>query len=255
MSTTPTIRREYAAENINAVCNHPEVAPWLGFQGPGPIDLTPVVQNLRNVLLMGDGGGFVFVWLAPGLYEAHSQFVPESRGENATQAAHAASHFMFTRTDCTEIVTRVPRRNVAASAYAQSLGWKLAFRRERAWDHNGTLIGCDYYSKTINQWAATAPELEELGHRFHETLEAVKASRGATSPVHEDDEAHDRFVGATVAMVTAGQVGKGIDFYCRWAAFAGYGPISLVAMDPPVVDIGDALIAVKEGSYEVLLCR
>jgi hypothetical protein len=247
------ISREYGAEKINAVVNHPGVRPWVG--GNGPIDLSQTVADQRNVLLMGRGGGFVLIQLEPGIYEAHSQFLPGHRGAHVIAAAKEASRYMFTRTDCVEIVTKVPTGNVGAAALAKALHWRLQFEREHAWPASTGMVGCKYFSKTIMDWAGEAEELEQTGSWFHGKLEAAKIEAGSQMPVHDDDTAHDRYVGATVEMIAAGQIAKGINFYNRWARFSGYGPVSGIATNPIVIDIGDAILAVRGEDFEVLLCR
>lgn len=248
-----SVCREFSAERINLVVNHPDVRPWVG--GDGPLDLSPVVADSNNYLLMGEGGGFLLVQQEPGIYEVHSQFLAGNRGEAVVQAAHDASRYMFTRTDCIEIRTKVPNGNVAAAALTRRMGWEFQFERANAWQTASGLTSVRYFAKTINQWANTAPGIADTGHWFHEKLEDAKIAAGSAMPIHDDDDAHDRYVGATCEMVMAGQFAKAMAFYHRWAPFAGYAPISVIATNPLVIDIGDALLAVRNDNYEVLLCR
>jgi hypothetical protein len=135
------------------------------------------------------------------------------------------------------------------------MGWERQFHRDRAFMTGTGLVGVTYYAKTINQWANTAPRIMESGNWFHEKLEVAKIAAGSSLPVHDDDEAHDRYVGATVEMMQAGQVAKALGFYQRWAPFAGYAPISLIATNPVVIDIQDAILALKGDDFDVILCR
>lgn len=248
-----SVSREYSARVINHVVNDPAVRPWVG--GVGYLDLSGLVADEHNVLLMADGGGFVFVQQEPGVYEVHSQFLPGNRGENVVQAAKDAARYMFTRTDCVEIRSKVPEENVAAAAFARKMGWDLQFRRENAWQGPNGITACSYYAKSITQWANGCAEIAATGHWFHEKLEAAKISGDAASPIHDDDEIHDRYVGATVEMMMAGQIDKALGFYQRWAAFAGYGPIAVIATNPIVIDIGDALLALRGDDFDVILVR
>lgn len=221
----------------------------------GYIDLTPMVADLRNVVLMGEGGGFFFHQLLPGIYEVHTQFLEGHRGANVIQAANDAERFMFTRTDCIEIRSKVPEGNAAALGFARSMRYELQYERANAWPGVSGPVGVKYFARTINQWANRCEGVEATGHWFHEKLEAAKIAAGATSPIHDDDPIHDRFVGATCEMIMAGQLAKAMAFYSQWAVFAGYGPVSIIAEYPTVVDIGDAILAVKDGDFSVLLCR
>lgn len=249
------VSREYSADRINAIVNHPEVRPWVGEPHQGYLDLTPIVANPANILLMGEGGGFMLIQQEPGIYEVHSQFLPEARGKVALQAAQDASRYMFTRTDCVEIRTKVPDGNVAAEAFARLMKYELQFWRPNVWTGPSGLVGAKFYAQTLNQWVNTAPGIGKSGHWFHEKLEAAKIAKGSILPVHDDEDAHDRYVGATVEMMASGQIGKALAFYNRWARFAGYAAISLIADNPPVIDIQDALLAIRNDDYEVILCR
>lgn len=255
MTTKLAVAREYSASRLNHIVNHPSVRPWVA-PGEDTLDLTAAVADQRNYLLMGDGGGFLLIWQEPGVYEVHSQFLPEARGANVLATAADASRYMFTRTDCTEIRTRVPHGNVGAAVLAKRMGWEFRFERSNAWlTSGGILVGVRYFAKTLEQWVSTADALEASGHMFHVKLEAAKLATGAKWPVHDDDLAHDRYVGAAVEMIACGQVAKGIEFYNSWARFAGYGFIAVIAADPVVIDIGDAILAVRGDDFDVLLCR
>lgn len=250
-----SVWREYSAENINSTVNHPEVRPWVGYPELGALDLTPIVADPNNVLLMGVGGGFICQMQEPGIYEVHTQFVPEHRGENTIRAALDGLRYMFTRTDCIELRTKVPHGNVAAEWLARRVGFVHQFTREHAWPTADGMQPVKYYALTIDQWAGRTAELEASGEFFHDKLEAAKDAMGATAPLHDHDTAHDRYVGATVEMIGAGYIDKALTFYRRWAAFAGYGPIHAIAANPLVIDIGDALLAVRGDDFEVLLVR
>lgn len=247
-----SVAREVTAERLNDIVNHPDVRPWVG--GTGPLDLTPIVANPANVLLMREGGGLLFIRLDAGLYEVHTQFVPEVRGELALQATKDALLWMFTRTDCIEIVTKVPDGNVAAKALVRSIKGTLQFHRPNAWLGPDGLIGVSYYGLSLGEWVRSEDRLPAVGEWFHEKLAAAKTEAGA-APLHDDDDTHDRYVGAAVEMIAAGQVTKGIGFYDRWAVFAGYVPIRQIAENPVLIDIGDAVLAVRDNDFDVLLCR
>jgi len=249
-----SVCREFAAENINAVCNHPDVRPWLGG-GVGPIDLAPLVANPAHCLLMGKGGGVLFQCLEPGLYEAHTQFLPDARGASSVQSVKDALRWMFTRTDAVEIVTKVPEGNKGALGLVRAIHGQLQFTRENVWPIGNQMVAVGHYALPIMSWAGKCEEVAASGEWFHGKLEAAKAETAGAAPLHDDDEAHDRYVGATVEMIAAGQVAKGLAFYNRWAKFSGYGPVSLIATNPVVIDIGDAILAVRGDDFDVLLCR
>lgn len=248
-----TVCREFSAERINVIANHPGVRSWIG--GNGALDLTPLIIDPRNVLLMGLSGGVLFQWLEPGLYEAHTQFLPEARGKESIQNVRDALRWMFARSDAVEIVTKVPLGNLAALGLVRVIHGQKLFEREAALLIDGNMQSVAFYGLSIMSWAGSASGIAESGHWFHEKLETAKAATAGAAPLHPDDAAHDQYVGAAVEMIAAGQVAKGIAFYNRWAVVSGYGPIAIIAQDPIVIDIGDALLAVRGDDFDVLLCR
>jgi hypothetical protein len=252
-----TVEREFTAERINPILNDPSVLPWVAMPGQTDLDLTALVSDKHNVLLMAkEGGGFFFHHLEAGVYEVHSFFLPLARGGTAIKAWYDAMEWMFLRTNCMELLTKVPIDNHAADKFAQRVGAILEFEREKAWPTKDGLIPVKYYAFRYPEWVRSAQGLEERGHWFHLRLEAEKVRMGSPSPVHDDDPAHDRHAGACVGMIFGGQVDKAIILYNRYAIFAGYGLIALRQREPLVVDIGEALLEIRKGeTFEVISVR
>lgn len=242
------VRRTLDASLLNRVANDPDVRPFL--QGEGEIDLAALVANVANIALVTDGGGFFLHGLTPGEYEVHSMFLPEARGQTV-QAMREGMEYMFARTDCLRLVTRVPDGNQPAANLAAAGGFRRLFHRDNAW--NGA--GAAYMAVSLEDWALGNPDLEADGEWFHQKLEQAKAEADSELLAHDHDSAHERAVGATVLMMRAGNVNKGLAFYNRWAVFAGYQPIALLSDAPPVLDLGDAVVELKNGDMEILLCR
>lgn len=233
----------------NAVANHEAVRPHIG--PGGALDLTEALQGPDVIPLATVGGGFLFVNLTPGRYELHTMFLPEARGSAVLRAFREAARHMFTRTDCGEIVTKVAGSNPAARLMAVRAGFRLLFTREAAWP-DGTDL--NHFTISLDEWLNLDPTLKGEGEAFHDLLETAKTQAGSTAPTHPDDAAHDRAAGAASLMARAGQPSKAVWFYNRWAAFAGYQTIELKSEDPPVIDVRDAIVGVREGHLEVLEC-
>lgn len=240
------IRRTFDPAFLNEVINHPAVRPYMA-PGDEPIDLTPVVSNPANFALVTEGGGFVLHCHEPGIYEVHSQFLPDHRGGHAAKAMRAGFDYMFTRTDATRIITQVPDNNDAAKGFAKLAKFRPMFRREE-----GLLGPTEYMGLGIEEWAQDTLALEADGERFHSTLEKAKKRAGSDLVAHGHDPAHERAVGAAVRMIEAGNAQKGVAFYNRWARFAGYAPITLISTQPTVIDVVDAVV---NDEMEILLCR
>jgi hypothetical protein len=252
-----TILRETDASRINAVCNHPEVRPWVLAPGQEAVDLSDFIARPGNVVLMNAAGtgGIAFEQHEPGVYEAHTQFLPEARGRAALADVRAMLAHMFLGTDAMEIVTRCPAHNRPAEALARAVGGTLEFERPGAWQTEAGPVAVRYYALRYPDWARAAADLPEMGAWFHDRLEAETRRMGGTEELHDDDPAHDRYVGAAVAMILAGQVAKGVVLYNRWARLAGYEPITVLSTDSPILDIRTHVIRVRAQDFEVLECR
>lgn len=247
------IRRHFTAHSVNTVVNDPSVYDYVRGALTGKLDMTPLVENPDNVLLMGEHGGVIFLKHSPGIYEAHSQVLPAGRGQWTLDTAWECLDWLFTHTDAVDVMTRVPKGNHAARGLALATGWKPEFRVERGWIKDDQIIYADVYSMQIQTWIARSPNLEAEGILFHHKLEQEYVRLGKKEPPHPDDPVHNRYVGAAVSMIRNGQPNKGVLFYLRWAGMAGYAPISIVSADPLIIDIQESLIQVTDdGGFFVL---
>lgn len=247
------IRRTMDASLLNEVANGPEVRPLLG--GSGQIDLAPVLADPRNVALVTDLGGYVFTQHEATVYEGHTIF-PLGSGQQAGRAIEEALRWLFTRTDCQEVVTKVSKNNRAAGLMVRQVGFERLFDRDAAWpEFDGSMAPGSFFGLSIGRWAQRDREAGRLGHIFHDRLEAAKVAAGSDLPVHGDDQAHDQAVGAAALMILAGNPAKGVWSYNRWARLAGYQTIEIVSLAPLVIDVRDALVTVENGEMEVLTCR
>ena len=231
------VRRTFAPDLFNEVANHPDVSRWLFADGE--IDLTEIVENQANFALQADGGGFLVVKLQEAVYEVHSLFLPEARS-GTRQAMADGLAYVFCRTDCCRLLTKVPNANAAAAALASKGGFRPCFVRNDA-----RLGETSYLALDIDDWIQTNDDLIVAGRWFHEALEEAKTASRSTRQTHPDDPAHDRAVGAAIEMFRAGQIGKALGSYNRWAGFANYLPLTLVSTAPITIDVGDAVIELR----------
>lgn len=242
------IHRSRDVAFFNAVANDPAVRPFMGGEdGPNGLDLAPLIENPAVVTLRAAHGGWIYVPILAGAYELHTLFLPEGRGRPHLRAAVEGFRFMFVETDCLEILTKCPDDNGAARWASSHLGFRERFRRDDAWAPG---VGVSYRAFSVDDWMARDAQCLTQGQAFHATLEAAKT--GSDSPLHAEDAAHDRAVGAAVLMARAGQTQKGVGLYNRWAAFAGYAQIE--ALSPTVIDIRDALVELRpDGSMGAIV--
>ncbi len=241
----PVISRTFDPAFLNRVANDPAVRPSLG--GEGELDLSELVSDPAGFALVTDEGGFVLQPRGPGHYEVHSLFLP---GSAAVPTMRAAQEWMFTRTDCTSIWSKVPDSNKAAKGLARAGGLRSIFKRDDA-----RLGDTSFVELNVMSWAMNNPALAKRGERFHNLLEKAKKERGSELHVHPHDEAHERAVGAAWLMIENGQAAKGVGFYNLWAGVAGYQTIQLLSLAPVTVDAGDAVLGLGQNGVEVVLCR
>lgn len=232
---------------LNGIANEPEVRPYLA--GFGHLDLTEACADPRNFALVCNEGGFLLSPSGPYEYEVHTIFRPGS-GRKAVEAMHAAQEWMFTRTDCMVVHSKVPASNRRAKGLALAGGLRTIYTRLH--DQLGEV---EAVRLDLLEWAMRTESLEIHGERFHALLEDAKAQAGSSMPTHEHDAAHERAVGAALLMIEAGQPVKGVLFYNSWASVAGYASIHLMGDRPVIVDARDAVLGFGTNGIEVLLCR
>ena len=87
------LERSFDVDAINAAANRPDVRPFIGPASLGELDFEDAVTDYNNWFLMGEHGGFVLVWSAPGVYEVHVFIATEGRGKWAAQAWIAAREY------------------------------------------------------------------------------------------------------------------------------------------------------------------
>lgn len=223
------ITRTYNADFINSVINHPSVKE--GAEVKDILDVSGVVANLRNFILVNEFGGFLVIKLMDGLYECHTQFLPEGRGQAAINAVNEALHYIFTKTDCTRIVTKVNVNNRATRLFTSQF-----FRRR------GVVGDHHYYSLDIEDWIERSPDCESHGVAFHNAIQGHS----------ESVEMIENYTGAAYLMMNEGNIYKGQLIYNRWASMAGCPPIIVVSENPLIIQRGDLKISIDDG---VQLCR
>lgn len=240
------LTRATTAIFINSVLNHPEVYSWVRGEKTDALDVRDVIADPNHVVLIGEGGGVIFVKLDIGLYEAHTAVLPEYRGRWTIDMGRAALTYMFCQTDAVEILTKCPKGNLAAATGAKAIGGTVDFTTRSLWQMGTSKVPMDIYSIDIHDWIKRADDMVVEGAALHRLLR-----ENGVAIDHEDDADHDRYVGATWHMIEAGQVAKGIHFYYRWAVMAGYRPIAVISERPLSIDIGVAALRLEGKQWTV----
>lgn len=108
----------------NKICNDPSVLPGLSLGIVDHVDLTPLVENPRNHLLLGEHGGVLLIWAAPGVYDSHDFCLPEGRGAYARDAAQDVFAFVFGTLGARMLFATTPVENRASRMFNRILGFK-----------------------------------------------------------------------------------------------------------------------------------
>jgi hypothetical protein len=121
----------------NLIANHPEVKPTLGYN-EGYTDFTPALAYPDDYVLLSDGKGAaaIFEWSAPGVWQSHTMFLPESRGREGLKAAREMIDYMFAH-GARMLWGMTPEDNRAAHMFNRLIGAKSEGKGE---DIAGTAV-------------------------------------------------------------------------------------------------------------------
>jgi hypothetical protein len=253
-------KRDFNSARINRVCNDPSVFADISLPDQESLDLSPVVADLRNIILMCDEGGIIAHWREPGVYEIHTQFTERYRGVSAVRTVREMISWLFLHSPAMELQTKVPDCNPAAQGLVKAISGRFEFERAGAWQGPQGSCGVAYYTLRWSDWLYSPWAMGGLAARgewFHVRLEAAKRAFLSPPDSHAPDPSHDVNVGATIELIFAGQVDKSLTLYARYARFAGYAEVRLISANPLIIDIQDAVILVDIAGkdFEVLSVR
>jgi hypothetical protein len=120
---TPLLALSADVTCANDICNNPTVFPGLSMGTTEPIDLAPLLESNRNFLLLGEFGGALLIWTAPGVYDIHDFVLPEGRGKWAREAAQDVFAFAFHVLRARMIFATTPTDNRASRLFNRILGF------------------------------------------------------------------------------------------------------------------------------------
>jgi hypothetical protein len=127
------IGRTFDVAFVNAVVNDPEVESWVRGPFRGQLDLSPIISDHRNVVLVGEHGFAVFAYRVPGVYEWHAAVRSGGRGWWALAAGRAALDWLFENTNAIAVLAPIPETNRPARQIAGALGFGLKQMLPAGW--------------------------------------------------------------------------------------------------------------------------
>ena len=104
---------------LNWLLNHPLINPWIGGNGSS-VDAS--VVDKPNIILEAEYGAFWFIELSPGVWDAHTQFLPDS--VNTYELGIEAIEYIRAQPGYKKITTQGPRDNPRAIRFLEKLGFK-----------------------------------------------------------------------------------------------------------------------------------
>ena len=229
---------------IESICNAPEIRMWTAFENAPACDADKYLASPSMVAVEEGVGCFLAKFIGYQKYVIHTNLYPSLSGKDKLRATKEALEMAFIRTGCVELQTMVPKNNMHANWFTNSVGFRKLFTRRKVWPQGGFMHDMDFYSMTIDDWIGHGECIDE-GQAFHRFLER----RGHLS--HDDDILHDAYVGATIKMMENGLIKKGEAIYNTWARFAGYEPMMVVSETPLIVDIRECVIRLENGELSI----
>lgn len=179
--------------------------------------------------------------------EQHTAFITRARGQVAARVIENATAAVFLQTPCSRIVTFCPDWHPASKYMARHMGATPVYRKENFAERQGKKFGAELYSQSVLEWAfRNHHKYAEIGKAWHDSVFAK------LEPHHEDDAAHDGFVGLAVTMGKY-QPHKAVAVYNTWAELAGYAPAQVGWSDMQgnaLIDIANAYV-VNNGNRAV----
>lgn len=245
------LTRSFDADRINEILNDPTVRPDVADLSEGQMDISASVKNENNVLLLGEHGGCMFFQILPGIFEVHTVTNLMGRGRWIANFVLDAGDWMFTKTPCFEIVTRVPTEHQGAKRLAMHAGMMQEFTRDGGCVWRGKKMDVEIYSYRIQDWIKRSTTFEEKGRVFHDFLHSEADRLGITASAHADDPEHNKYVGAALEMAEWGQVGKAVSFYNRWALAARHPTVSLLSSSPLAIKMDIGILRIQDGKMRV----
>jgi hypothetical protein len=227
----PSLKRSFDPIEINFLANHIDIFPHIKAPNTDYIDVSPLLEDPRNVFLVAEGGFVSFMWQAPGIYDVHLGFKKGRRGPYAARATRDATKWLFVNTDCMVIWAHVPETTRLIASFCKAMGGEREFYRPAVWPTEDGPVGMSFWRLTYERWLNLTPSLIKEGEDFLNKIGANAVEEFAKPRV-----------GAAIEMIYANQPEKAAILYNTWARFALLPGISLIARNPLIMQFENAVL-------------
>ena len=139
---------------LESVANDPRVFPFVASKGRGKFDLSAVWRDCIGVEF--ETGGWVFHRVAPGIYDAHTLFLPKSV-EVRAKATQALAYLFGL--DAQRVIGRIPADLPHAKRLARDMGLTYSHDLERPVTREHGPVALHEYHLTREAWAHHQTEL------------------------------------------------------------------------------------------------
>jgi len=205
------------AENAvlaNEVANLPSVLPKVSWTGE-VLDLQPLLEDDLCYIIENDNHGcYVLAQSDVDSYVVHTLFRPKTPPAVVMETAKVGMWISFVELDAMELTSSACETNPAAYRLMRKNGMTPLFDSPSKFEKGKKQRYCRL---TIDEYIINSDVFGELGEGFHSLVEETTD--------HEDDPIHDKYVGAAISMVRAGNIEKAVRVYNKWAALAAYAPL------------------------------
>lgn len=112
------IRRTFDANLVNGFLNHHSIRPTVG--GEGFLDSSDLLADRRNVCLVSAGGGMLFRWSGPGVFDTHVFMAV--RGRKALTLTKQMLAYMGSDFDARHLWAMIPAASRHVQWFARQCG-------------------------------------------------------------------------------------------------------------------------------------
>jgi hypothetical protein len=139
---------------LEAVANDPAVLPAVASKGRGKFDLSAIWPECIG--LEFDTGGWVLHRAAPGVYDAHTLFLPKS--VNVREKAREALAYLF-GLDAVLVIGRVPADLPHARRFVRDMGMTYSHDLDVTIQRESGPVAVHEYHLTREAWESQQTEL------------------------------------------------------------------------------------------------
>ena len=151
------IERTFDSKVIDSVLKHKDIAPFIGDDSSGKLDINyPIVDSIYYLAIYDDSdiaGIFAFVVINGITLDGHTNILPRFRGEKSIEAARLGLKWVFDNTKFVKINGSTPIYNKRAIAFNKKIGFEVEGINKGSIMKDGKLYDQIYFGLERSKWA------------------------------------------------------------------------------------------------------